>query len=187
MSKNSVTKRSYCFVIICLILFLLSNMAYAEIIGTYEVGDFSSYNRNLVLGTDIDAGDIISINGFNALQLSGDNEFVRTAGDLAGFTYGSDWSWMTIMRADQVENFRVFMRGFGWQDKVGDFDLRLYAGNDSMYSWTYPKWTTTSATDSAISNTDLVWLAGTYDYSAQIYSLYINGTKINENTISTNN
>ena len=85
-------KRNYCFLFICLILFLLSNMAYAEIIGTYEVGDFSNYNRDLVLGNDIDAGDIIAIDGFNTLQLSGDNEFVRTEGDLAGFTNGSDWS-----------------------------------------------------------------------------------------------
>ena len=54
-----------------------------------------------------------------------------------------------------------------------------------MYSWNRsPGWVEASATDTAINTNDLVWLAGTYDYSAQKYSLYVNGTKISENTIS---
>lgn len=162
-----------------LVLFPMAGVTYAVPVGSYEVGDFSNYNRSLTLGVDIQEDDIITIDGFNTLQLSGDKEYVKTVEGLQGFTYQSDWSWMTIIKSDQLANYRVFMRGMAWLDKAGDFDLRVDAGTNSMYSWNTPFWTQLSASDAAINNTNLVWLAGTYDYSAQTYTLYVNGSPVN--------
>lgn len=185
MLKRSVMSKIFVIAVITVVSFLLVNEAYAVPVGLYEVADFSSYNRELTLGSAVDAGDITTIGGFNALHLSGDNEYVKTVGGIAGFTYQSDWSWMTIIKSDQVANYRVFMRGKAWADLCGDFDLRVSPETGTMYAWhRAPGWIEASATDTAINNTDLVWLAGTYDYSGQKSTLYVNGTNVGEFAIS---
>lgn len=185
MLKRNVMSMIFVIAVITVASFLLANESYAVPVGLYEVTDFSSYNRELTLGSAVDAGDITTIGGFNALDLSGDNEYVKTVGGIAGFTYQSDWSWMTIIKSNQLANYRVFMRGKAWADRAGDFDLRVEPGKDTMYTWhRAPGWINSSATDTAINNTDLVWLAGTYDYSKQKSTLYINGTNVGEFAIS---
>jgi len=167
-----------------LVLLPMAGVTYAVPVGSYEVGDFSSFNRDLTLGAEIQEDDIMTIGGFNTLQLSGDKEYVKTVEGLQGFTYQSDWSWMTIIKSDQLANYRVFMRGMAWADKAGDFDLRVDAGTNSMYSWNTPFWKQLSASDAAINNTDLVWLAGTYDILDSTYRLYVNGTEVNSMSIA---
>jgi len=181
MLKINVMLKIFVVAVITVGAFLSANKLYAVPVGLYEVSDFSSYNRGLTLGSAVDAGDITTIGGFNALQLSGDNEYVKTVGGIAGFTYQSDWSWMTIIKSDQLANYRVFMRGKAWADRVGDFDLRVEPGEDTMYTWhRAPYWENSSATDSSINDTALVWLAGTYDYSEKKSTLYVNGSNVGE-------
>ncbi len=165
---------------------LLAEKSQAVPLGAYEVGDFSSYNRDLSFGSGVDASNVTTVEGFNALRLKDDNEYVKTVGDLAGFTYQSDWSWMSIVKANQVGGFRVFMRGKAWQDKLGDFDLRLNPELDTMYTWhrsPWWRWVSANRTDSAINADDLLWLASTYDYSERKTTLYINGMNVAEFTI----
>ncbi len=164
--------------------FILLNPSYATLIGNYELADFSHDERAITLGSGIDADNISLINGLNTLDLSGDNEFVKTDGDLAGFTYQNDWSWMTIIQSNQSDGYRAFMRGWAWQDKQGDFDLRLSANNNTMFTWhRAPGWVNSSASSSAINN-HLVWLAGTYDYSTTTSTLYVNGMNVGEYNIA---
>ncbi len=181
---NITLKRSP-FGITVLLPCLVLTPAYAVPVGLYEVADFSQYNRDITLGSDIGSDAISSINGFNTLTLSGDNGFVKTVGDLAGFTYQSDWSWMTIVQSNQLDHYRVFMRGKAWQDKPGDFDLRLVSDQDQMNTWhRAPGWVNANATDTALGDSGLLWLASTYDYSEQRSTLYVNGINIGEFNIS---
>ena len=182
--KKKVISRILVFMIFTLVSFLFANQTYAVPVGYYEVADFTENNRAISLGSGIDETNITTIAGFNALHLSGDNEYVKTVSGIAGFTYQSDWSWMTIVKLDPYTN-RIFMRGKAWADKVGDFDLRVNSESNTMYTWhRSPSWVNSLATNSAINNTDLVWLAGTYDYSENKSRLYVNGTNVGEFNIS---
>jgi hypothetical protein len=75
------------------------------------------------------------------------------------------------------------MRGKAWVDSIGDFDLRVEADKHFMYSWNGPPWVNNNVADDDINTYDLVWLAGTYDFSESKYSLYVNGENIFSNTI----
>ncbi len=149
-------------------------------LGDYEIGDFSSYDREIVAGTNINSSDIASSGNLTWLTLSGDNGYIKTAGNLAGFTYNSDWSWAAIVDSGQASNYRVFMRGKAWADQVGDFDLRVDPGN-SINSWTTPFWTTTSYAGNISQGP--IWLAGTYDLSEGIYRLYLNGVEVTSRSL----
>jgi hypothetical protein len=162
---------------------LTSNVVYGVSIGTYDCSDFSTYSRDMEIGSGIDAGDVISIGGFNALALSGDTEYIKTADGIPGFTYQSDWSWMAIIRSDQRANYRVFMRGMAWADKPGDFDLRLAPDSSTTNMNTWQRtggWQDMNcfSDDIAYNTSDLIWLAGTYDYDEQSYRLYVNGNLV---------
>lgn len=183
--KKNITSMSTVMILSMLICIVTANLASAVMIGSYDLSDFSGYDRGLELGSGIEETNIITVGGFNALQLSGDTEFVRTQEGLQGFTYNSDWSWMAIVRSDQLENYRVFMRGEAWNDKVGDFDLRINPSDQSIYSWNRaPGWVDLSASSSDINNNNLVWLAGTYDYTESLYTLYVNGLNVGNQYIS---
>jgi len=180
------SKISFISITVCtLISFLWSSPSYATLIGNYEVADFSNYSRAITLGSGITTDDISLTGGFNTLDLSGDNEFVKTDSGLAGFTYKQDWSWTSIVKSNQLTGYRVFMRGIAWQDKQGDFDLRIAANENEMYTWhRAPGWVNSLAENSAINDTDLVWLAGTYDFLDQKSTLYVNGVNIGEYIIN---
>jgi len=174
------TTKNFTILVIVWAVIFTANMVYGTPIGTYECSDFSSSNRELAIGSGIDAGDIVSIGGFDALQLSGDSEYIKTVSGIPGFTNGSDWSWMAIVRSDQLTNYRVFMRGKAWEDKIGDFDLRLgpNATPHNTFTWQRaPIWRDSDGYSADVANnkTDLLWVAGTYDYDLQKYYLYVNG------------
>ena len=167
-------------------LFGFSLLVNANTVGDYEIADYSSYNRAISLGSAVTSNQVFQSEGFNLVHLSTDNGFIKTDQGIPNFTKDSDWSWMMILRHSTNENFRAFMRGWAWNDKEGDFDLRL--NEDDMNTWNYwHYWTDINGTDASLVTSNLIWLASTYSVADQKIRLYVNGEKILEYSISSIN
>jgi len=175
--------KSLFFVLLAGFLCLCVNVVCADVFGQYEIADFSNYNRAISLGSSVTESAITQQGGMNLVTLSGDNGYIKTDGGLQGFTYNSDWSWMTIIEKSDVS--RIFMRGQAWVDKTGDFDLRMSNDNDNLYTWHRLgyRWMDLNSSGSTTDSSDLVWLASTYDFSESINRLYFNGDLIAEHSI----
>lgn len=171
-----------CIVLLIGSLVICANAVLAGVVGEYEIADFSSYDRAISLGSAVTESSVVQHNGMDFVTLSGDNGYIKTDGDLAGFTYNSDWSWMTILKKDSAVNCRIFMRGAAWVDKGGDFDLRMH--EDRMYSWhRQGGWNDLMGQDADI-NSQALWLASTYDVSENINILYVNGKEVARRSIA---
>lgn len=166
--------------LVCFFLAILcTSSTYAAVIGPYEIADFSSQERPLTVGTGVQQSSISQSGNLQLVNLSGDNAYIKTDTGIGSFTYDSDWSWMTIVKKDPGIACRIFMRGFAWVDKDGDFDLRLDSEQIKTWQRRYG-WHNLNTSDTAVNNNELVWLANTYDVSEQKSRIYVNGNLVQE-------